>query len=259
MVVQTLRGREAERSRLDGLLDDLEAGGSAALVVRGEAGIGKTALLDYVAERTDEHRVLNALGVESEMELPFAALHQLCTPLLDDLERLPPPQYEAAGTAFGLSSGPRPDRFLVGLAVLNLLSDAAGEEGLVCLIDDAQWLDRSSAQSLSFVARRLHAESVLLLFAARDPEMPDELLGLPELRPEPLSDADARELISLSTVGPLDELVLDRILAEARGNPLALLELPRGRSTASLAGGFAVPGDQALPSRIEASFHRRVA
>ena len=259
MVVQALRGREAERSRLDDLIDDLQSGRSAALVLRGEAGIGKTALFDYVTERGDGSRLVSALGVEAEMELPFAALHQLCTPLLDGLDRLPAPQRDAAQTAFGLNSGPRPDRFLVGLALLSLLSDAAESEGLICLIVDAQWLDRSSAQALSFVARRLHAESVLLLFATRDEEELDELAGLPELRPQPLSAGDARELLSSATIGPLDDQVSDRILAEARGNPLALLELPRGRASASLAGGFAVPANQELPRRIEASYHRRVA
>jgi DNA-binding CsgD family transcriptional regulator len=259
MAVQVLRGRETERAQLDDLMDDLQSGESSAIVVRGEAGIGKTALLEYVADRADGCRVVHALGVEAEMELPFAALHQLCTPLLDGLERLPPPQHDAAATAFGLSSGARPDRFLVGLAALSLLSDAAETDGLICLVDDAQWLDRSSAQTLSFVARRLHAESVLLLFAIRDQEEPDEFAGLPEIRPEPLSPEDARELLSSTTMGPLDDQVSDRILAEARGNPLALLELPRGRASSTLAGGFAVPENQALPRRIEASFHRRVA
>jgi DNA-binding CsgD family transcriptional regulator len=259
MVVQTLRGREAERLRLDALLDDVQSGQSAAIVVRGEAGIGKTALLDYVAERANGCQVVRALGVEAEMELPFAAVHQLCTPLLEGLDRLSAPQREAAGTAFGLEAGPSPDRFLVSLAVLSLLSDAAEPGGLICLVDDAQWLDRSSAQTLSFVARRLHAESVLLLFAVREQEEPEELAGLPELRPEPLAVDEARELLSSATVGPVDDRVRERILDEARGNPLALLELPRGRASVSLAGGFAVAEDQALPRRIEASFHRQVA
>jgi len=259
MVVQALRGRQAERSRLDAILDDLNSGRSAALVVRGEAGIGKTALLDYVADRADGCHVVRALGVQAEMELPFAALHQLCTPLLDGLDGLPPPQREAARTALGLEAGPSPNRFLVGLAVLSLLSDAAEHDGLICLIDDAQWLDRSSAQTLSFVARRLHAEAVLLLFAARDEQEPEELAGLPELRPEPLAADDARELLSSTTIGPVDDRVRDRILDEARGNPLALLELPRGRASVSLAGGFAVAEEQLLPRRIEASYHRQVS
>ena len=257
-VVPALRGRATERARLEQLLTAVRAGQSAALVLRGEAGIGKTALLDYAAERVEGCRVLRAVGVESEMELPFAALHQLCAPLLDGLERLPPPQRDALETAFGLSSGPRPDRFLVGLAVLSLLSDAAETQPLICLVDDAQWLDRSSAQVLSFVARRLEAESVLLLFAERDEDVLEELAGLPELRLQGLSDADARELLASANIGPLDERVRDRIIAEARGNPLALLELPRGLSPPGLAGGFALPDELPLPSRIEASFRKRV-
>jgi DNA-binding CsgD family transcriptional regulator len=253
-----LRGRELEHARLEQLLTAARAGQSAVLVLRGEPGIGKTALLDSAAELAEGYRVLRAVGVESEMELPFAALHQLCAPLLDGLERLPPPQRDALGTAFGLSSGPRPDRFLVGLAVLSLLSEAAEATPLICLVDDAQWLDRSSAQVLSFVARRLQAESVILLFAERDQLEHDELAGLPELRLQGLSDADARELLASANIGPLDEQVRDRIIAETRGNPLALLELPRGLSGASLAGGFALPGELPLPSRIEASFRRRV-
>ena len=253
-----LRGRATERARFEQLLTAVRAGQSAALVLRGEPGIGKTALLDYAAERVEGCRVLRAVGVESEMELPFAALHQLCTPLLDGLERLPPPQRDALGTAFGLRSGPRPDRFLVGLAVLSLLSDAAEAQPLLCLVDDAQWLDRSSAEVLSFVARRLQAESVLLLFAERDDDELAELAGLPELRLEGLSDADARELLASANIGPLDERVRDRIIAETRGNPLALLELPRGLSPKSLAGGFALPDELPLPSRIEASFRLRV-
>src|SRR5439155_834009 len=186
------------------------------------------------------------------MELAFAGLQQLCAPLLDGLERLPPPQRDALGTAFGLSSGARPDRFLVSLALLSLLSDAAEQQPLVCLIDDAQWLDRSSAQVLAFVARRLQAESVVLLFAERAPVALDELAGLPELRLEGLSDAATRELLASVTTGPLDERVRERIVAETRGNPLALLEL----SPAELAGGFDVPGG--LPGRIEKSYLRRI-
>ena len=253
-----LRGRATERARFEQLLTAVRAGQSAALVLRGEPGIGKTALLDYAAERVEGCGILRAVGVESEMELPFAALHQLCAPLLDGLERLPPPQRDALGTAFGLRSGPRPDRFLVGLAVLSLFSDAAEAQPLLCLVDDAQWLDRSSAEVLSFVARRVQAESVLLLFAERDDDELAELAGLPELRLEGLSDADARELLASANIGPLDERVRDRIIAETRGNPLALLELPRGLSPKSLAGGFALPDELPLPSRIEASFRVRV-
>ena len=188
-------------------------------MLRGEAGIGKSALLEYAAERADGCRVLHAVGAEWEMELPFAGLHQLCVQLLDHRERLPAPQCEALETAFGLSSGTQPDRFLVGLAVLSLLSAAAEERPLVCLVDDVQWMDRSSAQVLAFVARRLAAESVLILFAERDPGVVEELVGLPELRLGGLPDADSRELLASVVSAPLDESVRERILAETRGNP----------------------------------------
>lgn len=253
----SLVGRDPELARLGQLLAAVRAGESAALVVRGEAGIGKTALLDFAAERADGARVLRAAGVQSEMELTYAALHQLCLPLLDGLEPLPSPQREALGTAFGLSSGQPPDPFLVGLAVLSLLSNAAEAQPLVCLVDDAQWLDRSSLQVLSFVARRLQAESVLVLFAERDLGGPDDFAGLPEQRLHGLSDSDARQFLSKTNAGPLDERVRNRIIAETRGNPLALLELPRMFSSADLAGGFAVPGG--LRTRLEASFLRQFA
>jgi len=237
------------------LLADARAGQSAVLVLRGEPGIGKTALLGYAAERARGFRVVRAAGVESEMELPFAGLHQLCGPMLGGLGRLPLPQRDALGTAFGLSSGAQPDRFLVGLAVLSLLSDTAEERPLLCLIDDAQWLDRSSAQVLAFVARRLQAESVVLLFAEREL---DGLAGLPDLPLRGLPDDSARELLASAISGPLDDRVRDRILAEARGNPLGLIELPHELSPATLAGGFGLPGALPLPGRIEASFLRRV-
>jgi DNA-binding CsgD family transcriptional regulator len=253
-----LRGRASECARLDELLRAVRRGESGALVLRGEPGMGKTALLDYTSRACEGCRVIRAGGVESELELPFAALHQLCMPLLDDLETLPAPQLDALRTAFGLRSGPRPDRFLVGLAVLTLLSDAAEAQPLICVVDDAQWLDRCSAQVLSFVARRLQAESVMALFAERDQDQPTELAGLPELVLQRLSDADARELLASSTPGRFDERVRQRIIDEARGNPLALLELPRGVSSASLAGGFAVADSLPLVSRVEASFRRRV-
>src|SRR5256884_65942 len=253
-----LRGRASECARLDELLRAVRRGESGALVLRGEPGMGKTALLDYTSRVCEGCRVIRAGGVESELELPFAALHQLCIPLLDDLETLPAPQLDALRTAFGLRSGPRPDRFLVGLAVLTLLSDAAEAQPLICVVDDAQWLDRCSSQVLSFVARRLQAESVVVLFAEREQDQPTELAGLPELVLQRLSDADARELLAASTPGRFDERVRQRIIDEARGNPLALLELPRGVSSASLAGGFAVADSLPLVSRVEASFRRRV-
>jgi len=252
-----LAGRRAESARLDRLLADARAGQSAVLVLRGEPGIGKTALLDYAAERATGFRVFRVAGDESEMELPFAGLHQLCGPMLVGLKQLPPPQRDALGTAFGLSLGAQPDRFLVGLAVLSLLSDTAEERPLLCPIDDAQWLDRSSAQVLAFVARRLQAESVVLLFAERESGKLEELAGLPALPLRELPDDSARELLASAISGPLDDRVRARILAEARGNPLALLELPHESSPVTLAGGFGLPGALPLPGRIEASFLRR--
>ena len=225
-------------------------------MVRGEPGVGKTALLEYVVEQASGCRVARAAGVQSEMELAFAGLHQLCAPMLDRLERLPVPQRDALRTAFGVSPGPAPDRFLVGLAVLSLLSDVAEEQPLICLVDDEQWLDRASAQVLAFVARRLEAEAVGLVFAARAPS--DELAGLPELVVEGLGEDDARALLDSVLTGPLDARVRDQIVSETRGNPLALLELPRGLTPAELAGGFGLPGAVPLSGRIEESFRRRL-
>jgi DNA-binding CsgD family transcriptional regulator len=253
-----LRGRRPECAALERLLKAMHAGQSGVVVLHGEAGIGKTALLDYAADRAEGCRVVRAVGVESEMELPFAGLHQLCAPLLVGLERLPPPQRDALGTAFGLSSGTRPDRFLVGLALLSLLSEAADQEPLLCLIDDAQWLDQSSAQVLAFVARRLKAESIVLVFAERERGELDALAGLPELWLEGLSDVHARELLGSVVTGPLDERVAERFVAETHGNPLALLELPHGSSPAELAGGFTLTAALPLPSLIEESFRARV-
>jgi DNA-binding CsgD family transcriptional regulator len=251
-----LRGRSSECAVLARLAAAVRAGESRALVLRGEAGVGKTALLDYLAMQASACRVARAVGVQSEMELAFAGLHQLCAPMLDHLEHLPAPQRDALRTAFGLSSGPVPDRFLVALAVLGLLSDVAGERPLVCVVDDEQWLDRASAQALAFVARRLAAEPVGLVFAARVPG--EDLAGLPELEIAGLRDADARALLGSVLTGPLDARVRDRIVAETRGNPLALLELPRGRTPAELAGGFGLPGVRPLAGRIEEAFDRRI-
>jgi DNA-binding CsgD family transcriptional regulator len=248
-----LAGRDSECATLDEQLAAAHLGRSAVLVVRGEPGIGKSALLKHVGERAQGCRVLRAIGAEWEMELPFAGVHQLMAGLLDRRDRLPAPQRDAVATALGLSSGAQPDRFLVGLAVLGLLSDAAEEHPLVCLVDDAQWLDRSSAQVLAFVARRLVAESVVMVFAERDSHGIEELAGLPELRLGGLPDVSARELLASVIAAPLDEPVRARILAETRGNPLALLELSEGFD-----GGFGLPGDGSLPGRIEASFYRRV-
>ncbi|WP_421741587.1 ATP-binding protein [Cellulomonas sp.] len=257
-VVMQLRGRKSECAALDAHIEAARAGDSRTVVLRGEAGIGKTALLEYLAVRSAGCRVVRVVGIESEMELPFAAIHQLSRPLLDGLERLPAPQREALETAFGLSSGRPPDRFFVGLALLSQLSEHAEARPVVCLVDDAQWLDRSSAQVLSFVARRLHAESVVIALAERDGDAPSEFEGLPELRLGGLSDDDAARLVTAASLGPLDASVRGRIIAEAHGNPLALLELPRGQSSAALAGGFVVPSRSTLPSRIEASYRRRI-
>jgi DNA-binding CsgD family transcriptional regulator len=234
----------------------VQRGRSAALVMRGEAGVGKTALLDYLVESATDLRVVRAVGVEPEMELAFAALHQLCAPMLDYLERLPVPQRDTLQVAFGLRAGPAPDRFLIGLTVLSLLSEVAAERPLVCVIDDAQWLDQASAQALAFAARRLQAESAVVVFATREPGA--ELRGLPELEVHGLPESDARELLGSAIRWPLDERVRDRIVAETQGNPLALLELPRGLSAAELAGGFGLPVARPVAGRIEESFLRRV-
>ena len=253
-----LRGRRTEQAALDRLLAEVRAGQSRVLVLRGEAGVGKTALLDYVQERAVECRVARAAGAESEMELAFAGLHQLCTPMLSNLAGLPGPQHDALGTVFGLSTGEAPGRLLVGLAVLGLLSEVAEERPLVCLVDDAQWLDQASAQALVFVARRLLAERIALVFAVREPGEEQQWGSLPLLTIEGLSHDDARALLDSVTPGRLDERVRDRIVAETRGNPLALLELPRGLSAAELAGGFGLPGAAPLAGRIERSFLRRL-
>ena len=252
----TLRGRDAECAVLDHLLDAVRGGESRALALRGEPGAGKTALLDYAIGTAQDFRVLRAVGVESEMELPFASLQQMCAPMLDRLDRIPGPRQDALRVAFGLSAGVAPDRFLVGVAALGLVSELAEEQPLLCVIDDAQWLDKASAQALAFVAHRLGAEAVAILFAAR--EAIDPLRGLPELSIEGIGDDEARVLLASGIHGPLDERVRERIIAETRGNPLALIELPRGLTPAKLAGGFALPDARPLADRIERSFLRRV-
>src|SRR5215472_5203456 len=251
-----LRGRANELTVLGRLIEAVRSGESQVLVITGEPGVGKSALLDYLAEQASGCLVVRALGVQSEMELAFAGLHQLCAPMLNRLVRLPVPQREALQTALGLSAGPAPDRFLVGLAVLSLLSEAAAERPLVCLVDDQQWLDSASAQALGFVARRLMAEPVGLVFATRDPG--DELAGLPELAVEGLPEGDARTLLDSVLAGPLDARVRDQIVTETRGNPLALLQLPRGLTPAQLAGGFGLAGTRPLSGRIEESFLRQI-
>ncbi|HTE61807.1 MAG TPA: AAA family ATPase [Solirubrobacteraceae bacterium] len=254
---RVVRYRRCERAVLDRLLDDLRAGSSGVLVVRGESGIGKTALLEYAVERASGCRIARVTGAESEMEPAFAGLHRLCRPMLDRLDTLPAPQRDALSAAFGLGGGVAPDRFLVGLAALDLLSEVAVEQPVLCVIDDAQWLDAESAQALAFVADRVDgADSVALLFAVREPM--DELTGLPELVVEGLCPGDARELLKSAIDGGLDDRVLDQVVAETHGNPLALLELPRDRSPAELAGGFRRPAVAPLSSQIEESFIRRL-
>ena len=251
-----LVGRQRECQLLDRLLADVLAGESRVLVLRGDAGIGKTALLGHLTAAAEGCRIVRAAGVQSEMELAFAGLHALCVPLLERVRGLPGPQRDALSTAFGLSAGPPPDRFLVGLAVLSLLADAADEQPLMCVVDDAQWLDVVSAQTLAFVGRRLLAERVGLVLAMRDFADEQELDGLPALAIEGLSGDDARVLLDATILGPLDERVRERILAESGGNPLALLELPRGPVTG--VDGSGLPGDLPLAGRIEQGFVRQL-
>src|SRR5580704_12093279 len=227
-----LRGARRQCTAVDGLLAEVRAGRSRVLVVRGEPGIGKTALLSYAADTAQDFQLARVQGVESEMELPFAGLHQLCGRMLGRLGALPGPQREALGVAFGLCPGSAPDRFLVGLAVLGLLSEVAASQPLLCLVDDAQWLDQASARALAFVGRRLDAESVALLFGTRDPAEEGHLVGLNEMVLAGLADADARALLASVLPGRLDERDRDRIIAESGGNPLALLQLPRAVTTA---------------------------
>jgi AAA ATPase domain len=226
-----LRGRARESAALDGLVAAIRRGESRSLVVRGEAGIGKTALLEHLIGSASDMTVVRAVGVESEMELAFAGLHQLCAPMLDRLSKLPVPQRHALEIVFGLNAGNAPDRFLVALAVLSLVSEVAEERPLLCVVDDAQWLDHASALTLTFVARRLLAEPVGIVFAAREPG--EELQDVAQLEVHGLRNGDARALLGSAVRFMLDERVRDRIVAETRGNPLALLELPRGLTATS--------------------------
>ncbi|MFI6679568.1 ATP-binding protein [Kribbella sp. NPDC050470] len=253
-----LRGRRTECETLAGLVQAARSGRSAVVVVLGEPGIGKTAILDFVAESAPGAQTLRVSGVESQMELAFAGLHQLCGPLLDGLERLPLPQANALSIAFGLRSGNPPDRFLIGLAALTLLSEAAGDGTLVCLVDDAQWLDQASAEALTFVARRLVAEAVVLVFAVRTGQDPQKWAGLPYLTLRGLPEEDAEALLDSALTGPVDDRVRRRILAEAHGNPLALLELPRWWTTAELTFGPQPAQPGTLTRRMEEGFRREL-
>ncbi len=252
-----LMDRVGERALLDRFVAQVRSGQGQALVVRGEPGVGKTVLLDYLAGLAPDCLVARGTGVQSEMELAFAGLHQLCAPMLHLADALPVPQRDALRTALGLSPGPVPDRFLVGLAVVGLLSETASERPLICMIDDQQWLDRASAQALGFAARRLSAEPIGLVFAARVPG--EDVAGLPELVVGGLPEEDARELLASVLTGPLDVQVRDQIIADTNGNPLALLELPRGLTPAQLAGGFGLSSAVPLDGRIEESFARQLA
>ena len=252
-----LLGREREQEVLDRLLEAARGGDGGVLVVHGEPGTGKSSLLEYAVDAGRRFRVLRTAGVEGEMELPYAALQQLCSPILDLGERLPNAQRDALEVAFGLTAGPAPNPFLVGLAVLGLLSEAAEERPLLCLVDDAQWLDLASARALAFAARRLLADKIALVFAAR--ETPNALAGFRELHVAALGNRDARALLESVLPARLDERVLERLIVETRGNPLALLELPRGLTPTQLAGGFGLPAALPLSARIEESFTRRLA
>jgi len=252
-----LLGRKREQAAFDRLLESARSRSGGALLVYGEPGVGKTALLDDLVARASDVRVVRSAGIEREMELPFAVVQQLCVPFLALGERLPAPQRDALDVAFGLSSGPAPNPFLVALGVLGLLSEAARESTVLCVIDDAQWLDRASAQALGFAARRLTNERIAVLFAAR--ETGDAFRGLPAVHVQPLGRRDARALLASVLPAPLDDQVLERLVLETRGNPLALVELPSGLTSAQLAGGFGVPASAPLQTGIEASFQRRVA
>ena len=253
-----MRGRRRECEALEDLIARVRAGESGVLVLRGEAGIGKSSLLEYTAGCASGCRVARVGGDESEMELAFAGLHMFCAPLLEHLDRIPVPQSDALAVAFGLTAGDPPDRFFVGLAVLSLLAEVAEEQPLICLVDDAQWLDRASAVTLAFVARRLLAERVGMVFAVRAGLEAPGLGGLPELTIHGLHDRDARAVLASGLPAPLDPAVVDRIVAETHGNPLALLELPRAMTLAEMAGGFGLLSATPVSNRIEAGFTRRI-
>lgn len=251
-----LLGRHDECELLDRLVERARGGWSAVLVLRGEPGVGKTALLERAIAAAAGLRVVRVTGVESEMELAYAALQQLCLPMLGQLEALPGPQHDALATAFGLAAGNAPDPFMVGLAALGLLSEAARRQPVLCAVDDAQWLDQASARALAFVARRLQADAVAMLFATREDH--GSLSGLPGLLVHGLADSDARALLtSVPGVCSIDKRVRDQLIAEAGGNPLALLELADGVTPTALAGGFGLPGAPGLQGRLERSFLRR--
>jgi len=253
-----LIGREWECQQLSHLLALVRGGESQTLVLRGEPGIGKTALLDFVRQQSKASLVLESAGTESEMELAYAGLHQLCIPLLPYLDLIPAPQRDALDTVFGAAAGTTPDPFLVGLAVLSLLAESAQLQPVVCIVDDAQWLDQASRHTIAFVARRLRAEAVGVLFAEREPASDPDLRTLPQLTINGLTDKHAATLVSSVLPGPLDERVRDRVVAETRGNPLAVMQFARGLTAEQAAGGFGLSGVSALTTQIEESFRRRL-
>lgn len=252
----SLHGRGLECAALDGVLASVNRGACEVLVLRGEAGAGKSALLRYLMSGAAGFRVLTVAGVQADIELAFAGLHQLCAPLLEQAAGVPEPQRRALDVAFGRDVGDTPDRFLVGLAVLSLLSSAATDQPLLIVVDDAQWLDKVSLQTLAFVARRLLAERIALVFAVREPTAP--LAGLPELVVGGLSDAAARDLLQSVMPGGIDPRVRDRVVAETRGLPLAILEVPRSMSAAELSGGFWIAGKRSSPAAVEQTYVRRI-
>ncbi|WP_338904640.1 AAA family ATPase [Streptomyces nigra] len=256
--IAPLRGRRGELAELEALVSRARAGRSGALVVSGEAGVGKTALLNHVTARAAAHvRIERIVASQSEMELAYAGLQQLCGHMMGSADRLPAPQQEAIEVAFGLRSAAAPSPFLVGLALLGLLTEAAEEQALLCVVDDAQWLDQASARALAFAARRLDAEGIALVLAMR--QVAPVFAGLPDMVVEGLGYEDARELLRLAVPGGLDRRVRDQLIAEARGNPLALRELPRALSPAQIAGGFTLTGSLPLESRIEQSLVLQLA
>jgi DNA-binding CsgD family transcriptional regulator len=253
-----LLGRSDECNALERLLDDADHGRTRVLILRGEAGIGKSALLGHLSDRLEGWSVARAVGVESELELAYSGLHQVCGSMLDQLDRLPDPQRDALAIVFGLSAGPAPNPFLVGLATLTLLAEVAEQRPLACIVDDAQWLDQASEKILAFVARRLLAERIAIVCATRAGVGDDMFAGLPELLIDRLGDDDARTLLLDNVHGPLDEAVCEQVLLESRGNALAVLELARSSNHSDLAGGYGLPGSGPVAGKIEKSYERQL-
>ena len=255
--LKDLLGRANECQALEALLAMTRKGEGGAIVVHGEPGIGKTALLDHAVNSAHEFTVLRTVGNEAEMELPFASLQDFFSPAVSAIPQLPQPQRRAIEVVFGRRDGEAPDRLLVGLGLLNLLSELSTQRPVVCVVDDTQWLDASSAQAISFAARHISKDAVAFVFGAR--RLTEEVRGLPELMIAGLADLDARELLATVLPDRLDDRVVDRLVAETHGNPLALLEMPRGLTPSQLAGGFGLPVSVSLAGQIEESYRRRLA